>query len=228
MTFSACRNRASIRFAEVFSYLAYIKTIEPKNIYDPQTIECQISKGLAYVHLYGSYERSINDIVQTALLKIESLAVRKQDIVPSFHNVASYRKMQSYRDCGSRSTIEKSIAVFDGMSVADLCEIDDSMFQYKLQNVWTDDVLSVLSCFGLSNFQINVTEKSLLDSVVENRNKVAHGRESAAVVGQRQRIEHLFKLHEICAGICEDITDLLEIYIMKRSFVKPHYKKNYI
>ena len=190
-------------------------------------MELKIAKGLASVHLYAALEKSVNDIVTVALLEIDAYKVKKKDLSVDFHNIASHRQMQSFKDCGHAKHFSKSLDVFGSITHGDVCTIDESIFQYRLQNVWVSTIDEVVRCFGIDGFPITITDASLIDSVVENRNKVAHGRETAAEVGERLNTPHIIRLHDLCAESCEKLCDTFEDFIDKRRFIRPHYKKLY-
>ncbi len=228
MTFEKVRERTTSQYSEVFSFLNHIKSLEQTDPTAPQSMDLRIAKGLAYVHMYAAIEKTTNDIVTTALIEVDSIKPTTRHLKSSFQPIAVHPSLQSIRDCSSGKFFNRSANIFEAIEENELCAVNETMFGLYLQNVWIESIDEVCRCFGMKKIAISPLEKSLLNSIVENRNKVAHGRESASEVGQKHSSDHLMRLHDLSVSFCEKLTDEFETFISTRKFVKPHFKKHYI
>lgn len=227
MTFQNLKRRNQNRFAEVVSFLHYVKTLEPENIQTPQSTIFKISKGLAYVHLYGAIEKSVNDIVATSLLEISSFRPSNKHVKSTFLNISAFPKMKAYRDCSIKKQLQKSKDVFDLIESLETCTIDETMFQYFLQNIHFKKINDVLRTFDIGEYELTPLDVTLFDGITENRNKVAHGRESAAEVGERITCDKLLQLHDLALSVIDVFADKFENYSLNLNFIRPHFKQQY-
>ncbi|MNP13927.1 hypothetical protein D3C76_1062290 [compost metagenome] len=105
--------------------------------------------------------------------------------------------------------------------------IDDSQFSGVLQNVWTNSVLEVFNSLGLQGFVVEPRVRATIDEIVENRNKVAHGRESALVVGERYRSRVLRDKFTIVSSFIDSVTEALEEFYNGRNFIRDEVRSDY-
>ena len=91
--------------------------------------EVKILRGLFYVHLYGAFEKSVNDIIQSYLRKVETLGVVKAHAVPQFWPTAldaSFKSLQSTQGVGNWKKRAEFISSIDDVpppSVAGLFRV---------------------------------------------------------------------------------------------------------
>ena len=144
-----------------------------------------------------------------------------------FHNIASHSRMQAFKDCGYKSFFKKSMDIFSKIDDGEVCELNETMFSNNLQNVWTSTVDEVMRAFGIKGFSREPRIVGMINSLVENRNAVAHGRETAAAVGERHSVEHLRTLHAVTSQTAAEIVEEFQSYVDAMGFLKPYFKKRY-
>lgn len=66
-----------------------------------------------------------------------------------------------------------------------------------------------------------VSDRALIDELTDKRNAVAHGRESAASIGEKYRTDELRKRLQDIQALIFKFIDRLESYFDKREFLHP-------
>lgn len=226
MPFSIVKRNSSGRFSEVRMHLDFIKSIEPDNETEEHTSQVKILRGLFYVHLYAALEKAINEMVEQSLLLIKNENVSNSHFITAFNVISLYPKMQSFKDSGYKDFFKKSIEVFGSVDSTTPAEINNTLFGTSLQNVWFATLTQVLQCFGIAEFTIDPRIILTVNEVVENRNAIAHGRESPIVVGERHRSDVLRQKTQEIQTAVDTFIHVLETYISERSYIKEHHRTN--
>lgn len=228
MNFNVVRNNTRSRFLENQIFLNYITSLEPRIITDPVPIEVNMMKGLFYVHLYSSLEKSINELIENTLIHISSKSVQYNHFAIPFNSISLVDKLKSFKDCGHSNFFNKAFEIFNEISSSDICTLNESIFANNLQNVWTKTIEEICHSFGIKTFVITPRIKATIDEIVEKRNAVAHGRESAKIAGERFRTDILRNKMEIIVDFCNYLIDLFETYYSKKDYLKPTAKRYYV
>ena len=227
MTFATARSVTTERFNESLIYLNYISSIEPKPG-EPVGQDIKVMKGLFFVHLYGALEKSTTHSVQTLLINIKSVQPKNEDVILPFNVISMARKWKSIKDSGYKCVFTQMKDFFEALESNNFHGIDETLFSTLLQNVWSNTIDEIMGAFGISGFTLTISNRALIDELVDKRNAVAHGRESAASVGERYRCDELRKrLNEIQA-LTDSFIDRLEMYFVQREFVQPTKLANYL
>ncbi len=226
MTLSSARGIASARLSESLIYLNYISSIEP-DAGLPVPIDFKVMKGLFFVLLYGALEKSATETVQLLLTQIKSLEPKNDHVTIRFNVISMSRKWKSIKDKGYKGAFAQMTDFFSALESNDYLGIDETLFSDLMQNIWANTIDEVVGAFGMSGFTLTLAERVLLDELVNNRNAIAHGRESAASVGERYRCDELRKRHGDIQTLIDNFIDRLEIYFDTREFVQPAAQAHY-
>lgn len=227
MTFDIIRRKNNSRFNEVQTYLSCITRLEPQDPQGTTSTELKIMRGLFYVHLYAVIERSINEIVETTISIINSNRVQSNHFTLMFNTIAKMDRIQAIRDCGNGKTLGKSTELFEEINSKRIIEINETAFSMKLQNIWAKTIEEVLMSFGIKTLQLMLSERLAINEIVDNRNKVAHGRETAVTIGERHRADVLRKRLDTSQLLVSKIVDVFEEFYTKKAYLKPVARKNY-
>jgi RiboL-PSP-HEPN len=215
----AVKQISRTRFSEVRVHLNYLQLEEnDKNLVD--SVQLKILRGMFYVHLYGAFEKVINEAVERTLLAIDSLGTRNDKYITEFNTVTLFSKVQSLRDTGHKGWLSKAHDVFKSVGSGDVFKIDNTMFSVPLQNVWHETLRETLACFGLRQFEQNSRDSVAVDEVVDRRNAIAHGRESPANVGERFRCIDLKSRMDSVQKVADLFVETLESYVTNQQFLK--------
>lgn len=227
MSFITVRSNARNRFNEAQVYLNHIISLEPKNPLLPASLELKIMRGLFQVHLYAALEKTINEIVEQALRDISSRRVKNSHFIIEFNAISLYNKLKSLKDSGHDKFFPKATEIFLGLSDKSTAAISETIFSSALQNVWAKTIEEVINSFGIKGYTIGVSERAVINELVEKRNSVAHGRESASVIGERQRADVLLSKMSIISNFAHATIDLLDNYCINKKFIKASAKRYY-
>lgn len=216
--FVAVRNVANERFAEVLHNLAHISTLEPMPG-EMASIELRILRGLFFVHLYGAMEKSLNELILTALCEIKSKRPKNKDFIHPFNVISLSRSWKGLKDSGYKDVFEKMACFFAKINSEDFHEFDETLFSGELQNIWAKVIEHVFMAFGITTFQLTTAQRVLIDEVVEKRNAVAHGRENAASVGERYQTDALKKKLQDIQQLVHSIINELDLYCKNKNYL---------
>jgi len=228
MSFTTVRNNVRTRFTENQVFLNYLTSLEPRVITDPVPLELNIMKGLFYVYLYSSLEKSVNELIENTLIHISSKTVQHNHFNLPFNSIALVDKLKSFKASGHSNFFNKAFEIFNEVSSSNICTINETIFSNNLQNVWTKTILEICNSFGIKSLTIEPRVRATIDEVVDKRNAVAHGRESAKVVGERFRTDNLRVKMDIIIDFCNELVDIFENYYTRKDYLKPTAKKHYV
>lgn len=228
MSFTSVKNQNSSRFNEVQLLLNYITSLEPTLPTDPTPSEVKILRGLFYVHLYAALEKSMNDVVQKTILLINSKNIKNRHYTLAFNSISVFDKIQSLKESGYKKVIERTIQLFAEVGSANVRNLNETTFSKRLQNVWIDTIEEVMLAFGMPPLVLTARERATIDEIVDKRNAVAHGGESASYVGERHRAAVLRVKLQIAQDFMINVIDRFEEFYDNKKFLKPVMKKHYL
>lgn len=227
MPMNAVKTRTSERFNEVLIFLNYVSSLEPENSTEPVALEVKIMKGLFYVHLYSAFEKSINDTVETVLSLISSKNVKNNHLLAPVLSVVLSDKIKSLKDCGYAKIFVKSSDVFVDAASTNITPINETIFSNQLQNIWVKTIDEIFQTLGIPPLSLDIRSKTTINEVVERRNAVAHGRDSAASVGERYRVGVLREKMEIISFSTNEIISTIEDHYLSKRYIKPTVRRHY-
>lgn len=227
MSLNTVKLRTSERFNEVLIFLNYISSLEPDNSTEPVSLEVRIMKGLFYVHLYSAFEKSINDTVETVLSLISSKNVKNNHLLAPILSVVLTDKIKSLKDCGYAKVFIKSSDIFVDAASTNVTPINETIFSNHLQNVWVKTIDEIFRTLGINSLSLDIRSKTTIDEIVERRNAVAHGRDSAASVGERYRTDVLREKMEIVSSSTYEIINAIEDHYLSKRYIKPTVRRHY-
>lgn len=226
MTFSAARKITTERLNDVLIYLNHITAVEPppgKAV--PQ--EVKIMRGLFYVQLYGALEKSINESLQRLLVKIGELQPKNCHVILPFNVISMSKKWKSLKGSGYNDVLSRVREFFLAIEKNEFHGIEESLFADVGQNIWAKTIDDIILALGITGFTLTVSDRALLDELVNNRNAVAHGRESPSNVGERDRCDDLRRRLNQVQTLLFLLIDRLERYLDAREFVYNAHKVHY-
>ncbi len=228
MSFEGVKGLSRERLAEVQQLLNHIVSLEPDNTILPHPAEVKILRGFFYVHLYAALEKSINEAVQVTLRLIASHNIPGQHYELGFGSIAARGRLQAFKSCSHKNYITSAHSIFLCMETHEVLKIDESQFSDVLMNVWAKSISEVFSSFGISDFVVEPRVRTTIDELVENRNKVAHGRESALIVGERHRSDVLRDKLSITTSLIDLVIARLEKFYISRAFLRDSERNFYL
>lgn len=228
MSFTTLKNQNSARFNEVQMFLNYITSQEPSVPTDPTPAEVKIMRGLFYVHLYAALEKSTNEIVQKSLLLISAKSVKNNHYTLAFNTISVMDKIQALKDCGYKKVVERSVQLFQEVGTRNVRPLNETIFSKKLQNVWIETIEEIIAAFGMTELTLTPRDRATINEIVDKRNAVAHGGESASYVGERHRAAVLRTKLQVAQDFMILVIDKFEDYYDNKKYLKPVMKKYYV
>lgn len=228
MSFRALKSDVHTRFGEVNVLLNHIKIIEDLVIPPaPTPLEYKILKGLFYVHIYACIEFAVNKLVVDTLLLIKSKNISYNHFENKFHTISLHSNLQSVRDCNPKHFLDKSADIFLQIDSTDIATFDETLISKYIQNVWGKTFNQLTKTFGMPNFPITGRTISIFDELVDNRNKIAHGRESAENVGAAPNYTDLKTKYDTVYVAINLYIDHFETYFSSKEYIKLHERAAY-
>lgn len=197
MSFENAQVEIRDRFSEANSLLLFLHENGPGPL-KPTSNNIKSIKGLWLVSIYSAVERSVNTTIECALEVISSHENRSIDCIPSLHSIFHYRGVKSVNECSRNKIFDNSKSLFESVLSESVIKLTDNPLAESLQNVDANSMSWLLGLFGASNFSISPASTGRVNSLRERRNAVAHGRESAAEVGERYTLEELSNIYNAC------------------------------
>ena len=228
MDFSTQKRISRDRFSEVLLNLRFIASSEPRSLTEESSQEVRIQRGLYYVHLYSALEKTVNEVVEQALLIVQTLEIPNDHLQFNFNVISLDPKMQAFKQSSYKNYFQRSSIVFKSIESRESFNINNTVFSKSLQNIWFATIQETLECFGLETLAIEPRVRTTVDEVVDKRNAVAHGRESASVVGQRFRSPALRNKTNDIQLVANMFLDRFETFIADRMFIREGLRSNYL
>ncbi|HEK3479629.1 TPA: hypothetical protein SMW11_001400 [Pseudomonas aeruginosa] len=225
--FSNVRREVTERLAEVFVLMELITGAEA-NPPQPDSAEIKILRGLFYVHLYAALEFCVNKGVSRYLQELDGLNVVLSHFEARALTVALANKFSSLRGVGEDKRWSKSLELILAQSSGEIEKINDGLFGLYLQNVWPEKLEILFSCLGIDSPIVpDISYKLYLEEIVDRRNAIAHGRDSAMGVGTARRSQELQTRLTAVNDTCFYILDCLEEHCRNKGSIQAAHREKY-
>lgn len=228
MPYNALRSEVLGRFLEVNHVLNNIKTLENAIIPPaPAPLDYKILKGFFYVHIYATIEFSFNQIVVNTLSLVKTKRVTYQHLENKFYTIALSSNLQAIRDGSSKTFLDKSADLFLAVDSIDISNFDETLISQYLQNIWGKSFNQVTKTMGVNPFVISGREIAVFDEIVNNRNKLAHGRDTVENIGSAHNYQDLKDKYDLIFDTINRYIIHIENYYTNKEFIKITHRPNY-
>lgn len=224
MSVVQARTEVSLRSSELREHLVLVRALESADPTVPDTNEVLILRGLYYVHLYSLIEYTINQAVVEALRFIKETSTPYNQLVEDFLPVALDPDFSSFSAVGRKGkNWDRRFSFIRKERSGDACSPNEAVLGYDLQNIWCETLEFVFKCFSISDPVVpDPRFRPFIDEIVNKRNAVAHGRETAARVGRGTRSPDLELRFQAVVDTCNYLLDRFDLYIANLEFVQVH------
>ena len=210
---------AGERLREVRLYVEALKK-EERTRPGPIRTDFSVAKGLFFVHLYGAFEYTVTQSVQRSLQLVNFSAPTMRELKPVFWSVALDAECKAVADVGPAKVWPKRWKLFERSVSSEPVTIDDSVFPADGSNLKTLQMESVWRSLSLPGDVVPMPRlRGRLDELTDNRNRIAHGRESPVSVGSRYSVDDLRIRFRDIEGYCSYVIQTLESFLTDE-----HYK----
>jgi hypothetical protein len=162
----------------------------------------QTAKGLVFVQVYGIYEYTAKSMTRLAIAQVAACGHTFADLRPSLLALFLDAELSAVRDAGEGKLWEKRLRLLERVFSADPVTAVNAI-PHDGANFKHSQIEMILKILGV-NRKMTIRERHLfrIDELVSNRNRIAHGEETALEVGRRysrQDIRYHIKLmQKIC------------------------------
>lgn len=219
---SNIRSDYTSRLVDIHLLLNLIQSLEATPTALSSSKGGTIIKGLFFVHLYGIYEYVITASVQQTIQHINSTNCTIDSYKPVLLSIVLDAECESLSSVGRNSSWPKRWELFEKVGKTASMEINDSIFPTDGKNIRYNQLSSIWKTFCIKDPPIPQSRmilKGRVDELVENRNAIAHGRESPAVIGGRYSFGDLEKRYRDIDELCIYIIDTFESYLNNKDFL---------
>ncbi len=220
------------RLAEVQKVLALIKKLESlaTTDHDPASAEsAAILRGLFFVHLYGALEHAISLSVQVLLQEMTKAAIPYRRFEHNLHAVVLDDHFRSLADSGLKPRWPKRRELLAKQISAEPCSLNDTVFHDQLQNIWFKTLQAIFEYLCIQRDAVPEERmRGYIDEIVENRNAIAHGRQSAHGVGRRITSSDLDERLDAVIRVIDYVLSCFEEYLQNREFIDAQHRAGYL
>jgi hypothetical protein len=176
----------------------------------------QIAKGLAFVQVYAIYEFTVSSVVRLAVQGVASHSHKWGELRPSLLALFLDPQLESLKMCGAKYVWEKRLEIFKTASSngrasvsSDPLPVDGSHFRHAQLEL-------IFRVFGVSRKPTRRPRHMFrIDEVVNNRNAIAHGGETAGAVGRRYSRKDIAAVTRQMESVCLRLIEVFSDYCSK-------------
>ncbi|EJL93511.1 hypothetical protein PMI16_00561 [Herbaspirillum sp. CF444] len=227
MTSTISRTEIDVRMLEVRTLLSFIKTQESTATPPVDSDDVKIIRGLFYVHLYGAFEKSVNEVVIHALREIASMNIKHGHAALDFLPVSLAQTFQSLQSPTSDAKWGQRVKFVQSMQSLDVCKIKDDIFADQLQNVSPTRLIEILNYLCITQHEFVQTDLLAVSEVVEKRNQVAHGRTNPLRVGSSVKSSELEGRLQSVLSVMDQLILCVDNGLAAMKFVKNEFHAEY-
>ena len=225
MNLNAVREESSSRFQEAQNFLRAIKAAESR-FETPDLTNSQ--KGSFLVLLYGVFEYALTRTLTETADLINAHSVQYGHLNEAMYVLALDPQLRSLQDSGRKTKWERRHEIFRVQVCSDPVKLPEEAFLTDTQNVWAATVERMFRVFGTTSTSLyDQKVRQYIDEVVERRNAVAHGRESASTVGRQYTSSRLQRLFDELNRQTQYMLAVFDEHIKDKGFVKLAHRDLY-
>lgn len=173
-----------------------------------------ISKGLAFVSIYGTYEYAVRGVVAEAIRHIKNSAIQFQHIKIEILPLLLQSELNAVSDAGAKTSWRKRVDLFKQVNSVAVCQTSDDAFPNDGSHYRLSQIYAIWEAFGITIPVLpNPQWTPLIGEVVENRNAIAHGRRTSKDVGRAYTKNDIITKFERMRDICLYIVSTVESHV---------------
>jgi hypothetical protein len=177
----------------------------------------QIAKGIAFVQIYAVYEYTVVSVFRTALDGIMKHRIATTDLTPTLLAIFLDPEIQSVQDSSATSKWQSRFRLFEKVCSKKPASVGNTVFPKDGSHFRNTQLRLLFEILGIKRFPVQRRRHlGRIDEVVNNRNSIAHGGETAEDVGRRySRADILHSIRQM-KSVC-----LLLISAIKKQCATP-------
>jgi RiboL-PSP-HEPN len=204
--FAALRSEIEARALDIKTFFDAARTMEKKRA-------VIMSKGLVFVSLYGLYEYTVKGIVKCAINELKRKGTLIKHIRLELLGLTLNPELTGIIDAGRNTAWTKRLIFFRRIDSSDVVDVADDVFpddgshfrQKQLETIWEILGIDLKTTPIVPNGRIY----PILDELVDNRNKIAHGGATAVDIGKRSTVAEIVQkiayIEQLCIHLCTTV-----------------------
>lgn len=187
-----------------------------------ETEVAKVSRGLAIVLIYASYEQLLVSLVRAILEVAAGLGVGNRRLRPGFQVFAAFPKLQATNAVTPAAIWSgRGLDVVSVINARNTCTIVASVFPDNGSHMKREQVRVLCDLFELGDPAPVLREIwTRLNTIVDERNAVAHGRQTPDEVGRNYSLAELQTLVDLWQQRWGEFLDLVEALAATRDFYR--------
>lgn len=162
----------------------------------------QTAKGLAFVQIYAAYEYTVKNVFKTAVLAICSHPHNIMDLTFPLMGLFLNPEISALRDCDKQKVLENRTKMFENL-FSGRPSINHARFPNDGSHFRHSQLQTIFDLFGIKRTPAQ-RQKHLhrIDALVDLRNSIAHGHETADTVGRRFTRAEILHINRQVRSVC--------------------------
>jgi hypothetical protein len=159
----------------------------------------QIAKGIVFVQVYAAYEYTVTSVFRSALDAIMSHKVPTESLTPYLLAVFLDPQIHSVQDSSATAEWQSRFRLFEMACSKAPAHVGNTVFPKDGSHFRHSQLRLMFDILGIKRFPVQRRRHlGRINEVVDNRNAVAHGGETAEDVGRRySRTEILHAIRQM-------------------------------
>lgn len=183
--------------------------------------EKNTEKGLFFVYAYGIIEDTVRNVVLETIQHLNNAQIDINSVSYPLYALVFDREFEALSNVGASKKWEKRWMISDRIIANEKVVISKDIMPTDGKNIRYKQLESIAKSFGISLPVIPSPEiGGHLETIVNNRNWIAHGDKSPVDIGRQYTINEIINYTEITSELCTYIIELYESYIINSQFVK--------
>ncbi len=179
--FTTLSGEIAARLLSIRQFVALTDSLEANSPGESATC-----KGLVFVQMYAVYEFTIRGSVQSVLASVKGDGTPPIDLCDEFLTLVLDAELTAAAKAGRPRLWEKRLALLASMSSSNPLSISDTLFPSDGSHYRPQQLRTIWSVLGINNPIVpDLRHLGRIEELVENRNSIAHGRNTADSVGRR-------------------------------------------
>lgn len=179
------------------------------------------ARGLTVLLLYAAYENLLVTLCRSLLEVAIQLRIGNRRLQPGLRLIAVHARLQKISSLSSTAIWKAGFDVVDAVSHARECTISPDTFPNDGTNFRRSQVGTFCKVFNLGDPAPILREAwNRLDTIVTERNAVAHGRMTASEVGRNYSVADMQGLVDIWELRWNEFIDWVELAAATRDFFR--------
>jgi hypothetical protein len=177
------------------------------------------AKGLMFVQVYAVYEFSVNSVVRAAIDSINAHNHKMKDISPSLMALFLDPELHSLRDISRNKVWDSRLKFFERVFSNDFAALPNTTRPPTDGSHYRHTHLQMICrVFGINRLPVPRRRHfTRIDEVVDNRNAIAHGEETADQVGRRYTRSDILHMTRQMKSVCVLLVSIFDSFCADRS-----------